>query len=160
MRARPAVGRPTTLADVARAAVVSPATASRALGGSPLVRPDTRERVRGLASAVGLRDTKLDTRVAEATPLTVARVRLARALALNPTLLLAEHPSASLPRDDVKAFAADIAHAATERKLGVLAITGDVAFARGLGGMVLIHQPATGALQKPGLWQRIFNSLL
>jgi predicted ABC-type transport system involved in lysophospholipase L1 biosynthesis ATPase subunit len=119
---------------------------------------ETRSRVKTLASAVGLGETMLHTRVAEAAPLAVARVRLARALALKPTMLLAEHPTASLPRHDVKALAGDIAAVAAERKLAVLALTGDDVFARALGGTVLTHEAATGALQKRGLWQRIFTS--
>jgi ABC-type lipoprotein export system ATPase subunit len=119
---------------------------------------ETRLRVKELAAAVGLGETKLDARVGEASPLIVARVRLARALALEPAVLLAEHPTASLPRGDVKPFAADIARVAGERRLGILAITGDDVFARTLGGMVLMHEPATGALRKRGRWQRIFTS--
>ena len=119
---------------------------------------ETRQRVAEVASAVGLQDQKLDARVADSSPLTVARVRLARALALNPSVLLAEHPSASLPRDDVTTFAADIARVATTQTLAVLALTADDAFARALGGTVLTHEPSTGALRKHGLWQRIFTN--
>jgi len=51
---KPTVGRP-TLADVARAAGVSPATASRALAGSDIVRPETRDQVTAAARKVGYR---------------------------------------------------------------------------------------------------------
>ncbi len=44
---------------------------------------ETRRRVKELASSVGLGETPLEARVAESTPLAVARVRLARALALE-----------------------------------------------------------------------------
>ena len=47
------------------------------------------------------------------------RVHLARALALGPKLLIAEHPSAPLPRDTVAAFGADLAKAAQSRGLAL-----------------------------------------
>ena len=50
-----AVGIRARLIDVARAAGVSVSVASRALGGYPEVAPDTRERVRRAAAALGYR---------------------------------------------------------------------------------------------------------
>ena len=79
------------------------------------------------------------------------RVRLARALALDPRLLIAEHPSASLPREEVAGFARDLAAIAARRGLGVLAVSADSEFVRALGGTALTLDPATGALAKPGL---------
>jgi LacI family transcriptional regulator len=48
-----AVGRPTSLLDVARAAGVSKATASRALNAKEGVSPYTRQRVRDIADSLG-----------------------------------------------------------------------------------------------------------
>jgi hypothetical protein len=64
-----------------------------------------------------------------------------------------------LPGDDVKAFARDMARAAADRQLAVLALTADEAFARALGGIVLMHKPATGNLRRRSLW-RIFTNPL
>ena len=47
------------------------------------------------------------------------RVHLARALALGPKLLIAEHASAPLPRQTVAAFGADLARAAQSRGLAL-----------------------------------------
>ena len=49
------VGRPAkvTMADIAQAAGVSMATASRALSDHPKVAPATRERVQGVAADLG-----------------------------------------------------------------------------------------------------------
>jgi ABC-type lipoprotein export system ATPase subunit len=87
----------------------------------------------------------------------VARVHLARALALDPALLIAEHPSASLPREAVKAFARDIARIARAREMAVLAITADNVFAQVLGGQTFTHEPATGALRTRSAWRKIFG---
>jgi hypothetical protein len=62
-----------------------------------------------------------------------------------------------LPRDHVKAFAADVARVARERQLSVLAITGDELFASALGGQVLTHEPATGSLRPRSAWRKIFG---
>lgn len=118
---------------------------------------DTRLSVSRLANEVGLSGSELERPVAEAAADVVARVRLARALALDPIVLIAEHPSASLPRDQVRPFASTLAHVAKARQLSVLAITADDAFAAALGGLVLTHEPATGALRPRSAWRKIFG---
>ena len=118
---------------------------------------DVRPRVELLAEEVGIARVALATRVAEATAIVQARVRLARALAFEPAVLLLEHPSASLPREDVRSFAADVGRIGRSRNLAVLALTADELFARGLGGERLILEPATGALRSPGIWRKIWR---
>ena len=118
---------------------------------------DTRTRVATLAADVGLSTADLARPVAQSPPEVVARVRLARALALDPKVLFVEHPSATLPRDTVKRFAADVARIARARQIAVLAITADDAFATALGGEILMHEPATGALHRRSRWRKIFG---
>jgi ABC-type transporter Mla maintaining outer membrane lipid asymmetry ATPase subunit MlaF len=121
------------------------------------IAEETRPRVVRLAAEVGLASSDLGRPVAQAPPAVVARVRLARALALDPIVLLLEHPTASLPRDQVELFAEDIARVARDRQLSVLAMTADEAFAGALGGQVLTHEPATGALRPRSAWRKIFG---
>jgi predicted ABC-type transport system involved in lysophospholipase L1 biosynthesis ATPase subunit len=84
------------------------------------------------------------------------RLRLARAIALRPALLIAEHPSAGLPRGAVPALAAELAAVAVERRFALLAITADDAFAAGIGGRRLQLNAATGELTAPsGLLDRM-----
>jgi ABC-type lipoprotein export system ATPase subunit len=121
------------------------------------VAPELRSRVAQLAGEVGLATTDLPLAVAQIGPERQARVRLARALALNPAIVLMEHPSATLPRDTVKAFAADVRRVARTRNLAVLAVSADDAFVSGLGGQFLTLEPATGALKPASKWHRLFG---
>ena len=121
------------------------------------VAEEVRPQVAALGDEVGLTAEDLVARVAEARPEVQARVRLARALALQPSLLLVEHPSATLPRESVRAFAADLARVARSRSLAVLALTADPAFANALGGQVLTHEPATGATRPQTMWRKLFK---
>ena len=121
------------------------------------VAEEMRERVATLAAEVGLAASDLPRQVAQSAPDVVARVRLARALALEPKVLLVEHPTASLARDRARPFAETIAQVARDRHLAVLAITADEVFANGLGGTVLVHDPATGALRPRSAWRKIFG---
>ena len=118
---------------------------------------ETRARVATIAAEVGLSAADSSRQVAQSAPEVVARVRLARALALDPQVLFLEHPSASLPRDTVHAFAGDIARIARGRRIAVLTITADDIFARALGGDVLTHEPATGLLRRRSPWRKIFG---
>jgi predicted ABC-type transport system involved in lysophospholipase L1 biosynthesis ATPase subunit len=121
------------------------------------IAAEMRPRIARLAEEVGLEAAVLPRPVAHAPPEIVARVRLARALALDPIVLVAEHPTASLPRQHVKDFADTSARVARDRQLSVLAITADETFASALGGQVLLHEPATGALRPRSAWRKIFG---
>jgi putative ABC transport system ATP-binding protein len=94
------------------------------------ILPETKQRVLNLAGEVGLDAERLTARAGEAPPADRARAQVVRALALEPALLLLEHATASLPREEVAAFARDLAAMAERRRLSVLAITGDADFAK------------------------------
>jgi ABC-type lipoprotein export system ATPase subunit len=121
------------------------------------IAEEVRPQVEALAHEIGFEGGDLKAPVGTSSPEIQARVRLARALALNPTLLLAEHPSASLPRDRARAFASSINRIARARAMAVLAITADEIFADALGGVVLRHEAATGALRARRSWSKLFN---
>jgi predicted ABC-type transport system involved in lysophospholipase L1 biosynthesis ATPase subunit len=87
------------------------------------------------------------------------RAHLARALALGPQLLIAEHPSASLPRETVSRFAADLGAIARRRQLALIVVTADDMFAEALGGQRLGLEPATGELKPVGRLQRLRSFL-
>ena len=72
------------------------------------IRAEVLPMVQALATEAGIAPSSLDTLVGEASPAVVQRVRLARALALGPRLLIAEHPSAPLPREAVVPLARDL----------------------------------------------------
>jgi ABC-type lipoprotein export system ATPase subunit len=114
--------------------------------------------VEALAREVGVPEVHWGLRVGEADAETQVRVRLGRALALGPSVLLAEHPTASLPRDRAATFGAALGRIARSRGLAVLAITADEPFARALEGRRLTHQPATGECQEGGFWRRILGT--
>jgi ABC-type transporter Mla maintaining outer membrane lipid asymmetry ATPase subunit MlaF len=75
------------------------------------------------------------------------RLRVARALAFDPALVLLEHPSASVPPPDVTAVARDIRSALARRGATSLTVTADRAFATAIAGRVLVLDPASGRLK-------------
>jgi hypothetical protein len=70
---------------------------------------------------------------------------------------VAEHPSAGLPRKSVERFAADLGGIALRRRLAVLAVTADEAFANALDGQQLRLEPATGRLRPPTIWNKVLR---
>jgi len=116
---------------------------------------DVRTRVKHLAHEVGLSDAGLQRPMHDLPPLARLRVRLGRALALDPRVLLAEHPNATLSPAEVPAFASDLSRVVAERRIALLAITANQAFARAVADQVLTLQPATGELKRAG-WRSLF----
>ena len=110
-----------------------------------------------LARDVGIDPMLFDVPAGKAGPEMQMRVHLARALALGPKLLIAEHASAPLPRHTVAAFGADLARAAQSRGLALIAVTADDAFAKAIGGQRLELVPASGELRAPGLLKKLFG---
>jgi ABC-type transporter Mla maintaining outer membrane lipid asymmetry ATPase subunit MlaF len=108
--------------------------------------PETSERVKGLAGEVGLDRGMLTRRAGDVPPEARARAHLARALALEPGLLIFEHPTALLPPSARQAFAADLVRIGDARKMTAILITQDRDFARRAAHRTLVHDAATGNL--------------
>ena len=69
------------------------------------VPPAIMAKVAALAAEAGIAAETLESRVAEAGTLLRSKIYLARALALDPAILVLEHPTANLSPEDAKAFA-------------------------------------------------------
>jgi predicted ABC-type transport system involved in lysophospholipase L1 biosynthesis ATPase subunit len=108
---------------------------------------EVRVRAEGLAREVGLAEATWGAPVAALDAVGWLRVRWGRAIALGPAILLLEHASAHLPRDDVAAVAAGIRAVAAARGIAVVALTADETFAAAVAERVLTLEPATGRLK-------------
>jgi ABC-type transporter Mla maintaining outer membrane lipid asymmetry ATPase subunit MlaF len=113
---------------------------------------ELRASVRRLAEEVGIPAGRLSVKLAELPASLKLRVRLGRALALDPQVLLAEHPNATLSSDEALAFAKDVARISRSRGLATLTCTADRRFAHAIAEQVLTLQPATGELKAS--WRR------
>lgn len=113
--------------------------------------------VERLAGEVGLAAADLPRAAAALGAAARQRVRLARALALNPRVLLAEHPNAPLPPGELPSFAADYAAVVARRNLASVVLTADRTFAAAVADQVLMLQPATGELTPASGWRRFFS---
>jgi ABC-type sulfate/molybdate transport systems ATPase subunit len=81
-------------------------------------------------------------------------VRVARALAFDPAVLLLEHLSANVRRADVAPLGSSIRRVAERRGAAVIAATADLEFARAVAQRVLTLEPATGKLSTRRGWLR------
>ncbi len=109
----------------------------------------------GLADEVGLAPTIRIQHVGRLGPLDRTKVRLGRALAFNPEVLLVEHPTAGLPRGDVAALAHQVRRVAEARAIAALIVTADREFADAAATRVLSLEPATGRIRASG--RRLFS---
>jgi predicted ABC-type transport system involved in lysophospholipase L1 biosynthesis ATPase subunit len=121
------------------------------------IDPAVVPHAEALAREVGLDPADLHVPAGKLPPQSQMRIHVARALALGPRLLIAEHASATLSRDSVSAFGADLARLARARGLGLLALTADDELAKAIGGLRLDLVPATGELKAPGLFRKLFG---
>jgi phospholipid/cholesterol/gamma-HCH transport system ATP-binding protein len=115
---------------------------------------DVAERVRAMAREIEIDDLHLDRPAVQAAPAIRMRVHLARALAPGPRVLLMEHPTASLPPEDVPAFAQTVRAATESRGTTLIALTEDAAFADAVADTALKLNPGTGALSSTRGWRR------
>lgn len=120
------------------------------------VPDDVRPRVEALAAEVELPESALGAAVARLLPHERLRVHVARALAVDPLLLVLEHPTVHVPREDVEALARMIGVVAQRRALTVLSVSEDDVFARAACTRRLKLQPGTGVLTPADGWRRWF----
>jgi ABC-type transporter Mla maintaining outer membrane lipid asymmetry ATPase subunit MlaF len=111
---------------------------------------DVRVRAAALAAEVGLPEDTWSKPVASLDAAGRVRVRLGRALALDPAVLLLEHASAGLEPEPSKAFAADMRSIAARRGAAIIAATADETFARAVAARVVRLEPGTGRLKEEG----------
>lgn len=119
---------------------------------------DTRAAVERMAASVALPLSRLDALASTLDADERMRVHLARAIASDPTVLLLEHPTATLGAGGA-AFGAAVRALAEARGLAWLAISNDEAFQRASGGRVVTVHPTTGVVAPAGgFWRRWFRA--
>jgi ABC-type polar amino acid transport system ATPase subunit len=112
---------------------------------------DVRVRAETLAREVGLPESSWTRPIAALDATAALCVRFGRAIALDPAVLLLEHVSASVGRNEVPGLGAAIRAVAARRGAALVAATADVVFARAVAARVLTLEPGTGRLKE---WRR------
>lgn len=122
--------------------------------------PDVRGQVESLGAAVGLDAAALDRPIHGTSTAVRHRIRIARAIAGRPKVLLVEHPLAGVDAAEVSALGADLARVARSQGLAVVVLAGSIEAARPFAPRVLTLNAATGDLTeaKSGLLTRLFGS--
>ncbi len=111
-----------------------------------------------LAAEVGLAHELLDARLQDAAPTPRLLVRLGRALAHDPGILILEHPTAEVTNErDVAAFAATLRRIVGERRLAAVVATADPRLPRRMATRHVAWQPASGELSDARGWRRWFS---
>ena len=116
-----------------------------------------RAKVAAVANEVGLPSDQLRQLVAALSPGFKMRVRLGRALAPDPRIVLSEHPNALLDANDVARFAAEYARLVKKRGVTSVVLTADNAFAAAVAPRTFTLQPVTGELKSLSAWRRVLH---
>jgi len=118
---------------------------------------DLKTRVAALADEIGFERSDLQRQSGVLPPLGRLRLRLGRALAMNPSVLLAEHPNATLTPEESARFGAELQRIVRARGMSALVLTADHDFARVAADEVRVLHPATGTLKSSSVWRRWFS---
>lgn len=121
------------------------------------IPPEIKRRAEALATEVGLPVDRLGNQAATSTRGERMRALVARALALDPAILLLEHPSANVPRELAAPLGRDLAAIIDHRRITALAITEDAEFAKPFASRWITLDGATGEV-KPVKKKRLFTS--
>ena len=118
---------------------------------------DVRARVSRLAEEIGFAASDLARSTSGLSATGRLRLRLGRALAMDPKVLLAEHPNATLARDEAMQFGAELGRIVQGRNCALLVLTADSEFARSVADETFVLDPATGTLKPSSGWRRWFS---
>jgi len=116
------------------------------------VPADIASRATALAGEAGLVIDILTHPIARLTPEIRIRAHVVRAIALDPQLLILEHPTAGLPETDRERLGKDVARIAEARSLATLIISEDAAFSAAAAHRTLVLNGATGELRSSRRW--------
>ena len=116
------------------------------------IPPDAAAQVARLADDAGIDPAVLDRPIAGLDVALRARAHLARAVALDPSLLILEHPTVGFAPGQAAAFGETVARVASARSLATLIISEDADFSSAAADQRLALQPATGELRGPRRW--------
>lgn len=108
---------------------------------------DIAARARTLGADVGIEERWMDQPVAALTADVRIRAHLARAIALDPALLILEHPTAGLEPHTHQPLASDVARVTIARRLATLIISEDVEFSKAAADRSYVLHGATGELR-------------
>jgi ABC-type lipoprotein export system ATPase subunit len=111
---------------------------------------EIRHRAIQLAREVEIEEALWDARTADLEGSTRLRVRLGRALALEPSLLLVEHPTAAVAAADILDLGQTVRKVAERRRIAAVILTADRRFAAVAASRVLTFAPATGRFRQGG----------
>jgi predicted ABC-type transport system involved in lysophospholipase L1 biosynthesis ATPase subunit len=123
------------------------------------INPAVLPKAIAVAREAGLDAAVWDRPVGGASAEVQMRAHVARALAQDPKLLIAEHPTATLPREAAGPFGADLGRIARARGTALVALTADERFAAALGGHRLVLDGATGTWKAAGVIDRLTSVL-
>ena len=121
---------------------------------------DVQIRAVALAAEVGIPEWAWAGPVAKLDSAERVRLRLGRALALDPGILLLEHVSAGVPRNQVASLSVEINAIVKRRGIASLVATADEEFAAAVATRVVRLEPATGRLldRRSGFFDRLFGA--